>query len=222
MTSFIILLIAVAIGLYFLYRYLRNVQPNSTELNEDLTELRQQIVSFKGGCIALTQDELSLMSLKAAGTSKRENSGVVMGSGHYLTTASEPVLAYAFQKYLAQGQHFLLLVYSYQGEYVFTGSNNGTEIKLNGKTIGKIRKNTNLHDLANKPIAALNDVTDGGYCTVSYGSEVIGLLPPAGQLTLKQLPNTDAYHLNRLPSTQLEAFYSLCAWHLAYNAMINE
>lgn len=222
MLNILIFLISLAIGIYFLYRYLRNVQPNSTELNEDLTELRQQIEAFKGGCIALTQDELSLMSLKASGTSGRQNSGVVVGSGHYLTTASEPVLAYAFRKYLAQGQNFLLLAYTYQGEYVFTATNNGTEIKLNGKMIGKIRKNTQLHDLANRPIASLNNVDDGGYCAVSYGSEIIGLLPPAGQLTLRELPNTDTYHLNALPSTQLEAFYSLCAWHLAYNAMINE
>ena len=143
----VLLLIA---GIFFLLRFLRNVQPDEGELEEDLASLKEAIASFKGGFVPWS-----------AGISAKEVDQVVeksnqrQGKGVFLSPEGQPVFAYAFRSYIGPGKNNLVYVLTLEHEYVFRTSTKGTEIRRDERLVGMLRPNGQLVDERGRDIGRL-------------------------------------------------------------------
>jgi hypothetical protein len=138
--------ILVLVGLLLLFgKWLKNVQPTNVEVEEDLIELKEKIALFKGGLMPWS-----------AGISTNEADQIIekantrIGSGVLLSSLAEPVLAYAFKKYIGPGKNTVMYILTHQQEYVFRRTTKGTEVTVNGQKIGLIRDNGTFYDLKNR------------------------------------------------------------------------
>ncbi|WCL80496.1 hypothetical protein PPO43_11010 [Saprospira sp. CCB-QB6] len=142
-------LLAVA-GIFFLLRFLRNVQPDEGELEEDLASLKAAIADFKGGFVPWSQ-----------GISAKEVDQVVEksnqreGKGVFLSPEGDPVFAYAFRSYIGPGKNNLIYVLTLEHEYIFRTTTKGTQIQRDGRLVGLLRANGQLVDERNRDIGRL-------------------------------------------------------------------
>lgn len=131
----------LGLGVLFLGRFLRNVQPTDDEILDDLKELKASVTSFKGGFIPWTE-EFSPKQLDQVLTKSNARSG----NGVFLSKEDDPIFAYAFRQYIGPGRNALLYILSLDHEYVFRITNIGTSVTRDGQKIGLIRDNGVFYD----------------------------------------------------------------------------
>ena len=147
---FYIIISAVILGIFLLFRYLRNVQPDDFEVIEDLKELKKSVAEFKGGL------EKWEKGISAANIDQIvEKSSQRSGKGVFMSPEGSPVFAYAFRNYIGPLKNNLIYVLTYDHEYVFRSTSKGTEISIDGNKIGMFRYNGNFYDVRNNEIAQI-------------------------------------------------------------------
>lgn len=139
----ILVLISAAL-IYGLLRFLRNVQPDDQEVEEDLIELKEKIAAFKGG-LADWDSGLSSNEVNQIMTKSNQRSG----DGVFLSDNGDPVFAYAFKKYIGPGENAVMYAMTHTDEYVFRITNKGTTVQVNGQSVGLIRDNERFFDQKN-------------------------------------------------------------------------
>jgi|GEM_PF-3160840 len=145
-----LLALLAVVGIFFLLRFLRNVQPDEGELEEDLASLKAAIADFKGGFVPWSQ-----------GISAKEVDQVVEksnqreGKGVFLSPEGNPVFAYAFRSYIGPGKNNLIYVLTLEHEYIFRTTTKGTQIQRDGRLVGLLRANGQLVDERNRDIGRL-------------------------------------------------------------------
>ncbi len=139
----ILVLISAAL-IYGLLRFLRNVQPDDQEVEEDLIELKEKIAAFKGG-LADWDSGLSSNEVNQIMTRSNQRSG----DGVFLSDSGDPVFAYAFKKYIGPGENAVMYAMTHTDEYVFRITNKGTSVILNGQNAGLIRDKERFFDQKN-------------------------------------------------------------------------
>jgi hypothetical protein len=147
---FYIIISAIILGIFLLFRYLRNVQPDDFEVIEDLKELKKSVAEFKGGL------EKWEKGISAANIDQIvEKSSQRSGKGVFMSPEGSPVFAYAFRNYIGPLKNNLIYVLTYDHEYVFRSTSKGTEISIDGNKIGMFRYNGNFYDVRNNEIAQI-------------------------------------------------------------------
>lgn len=143
-------LLFIVVLLLLLGKWLRNVQPTNIEVEEDLLELKQKLMPFKGGLMPWSS---GISSNEADQIIEKEDTRV--GTGVLLSSLSEPVLAYAFKKYIGPGENTVMYVLTHEQEYIFRTTLKGTEVTINGQKTGLIRANGTFYNLRNKAQASI-------------------------------------------------------------------
>lgn len=138
----------LVVGVLAMLKFLRNVQPDTGEIQEDLKELKQRVAQFKNG-LTEWSDDISSSDLDQI----LEKGDTRTGSGVFLSITSQPVFAYAFRKYIAPGKNALIYILTAEHEFVFRITNKGTEVSIDGQKQGLIRANGVLYDMRNNEVA---------------------------------------------------------------------
>ena len=148
----IYVLIGVAllvVGALAMLKFLKNVQPiTSSEIADDLAELKQKVVQYKNGLENWSEEISSneLDQILDAGQTRT-------GNGVFLSTGGQPIFAYSFRKYIGPAKNSLMYVLTAQHEYIFRTTTKGTEITVDGEKQGIIRENGTMSDVRNRDIA---------------------------------------------------------------------
>jgi len=143
-----IVVLLLAAAAFFLLKFLRNVQPDDTELEEDLKELKTSVAKFKGGFVAWEK------GISAAEIDQIvEKSNQRTGKGVFMSPDSSPVFAYAFRTYIGPAKNNIIYVISNDHEYVFRTNTKGTEVTIDGNKLGLVRANGTMYDVRNNEIA---------------------------------------------------------------------
>ena len=150
MSVIVFALLFLGVGIYFLLKFLRNVQPTSGEVEEDLKELKAKVSQFKGGFMPWT-DEISSNEIDQILTKDNARSG----NGVFLSSAGDPIFAYSYKNYIGPGRNAVMYILSLDHEYVFRITNKGTEVTVDGKKQGLIRENGVFYDLKNDEVAKI-------------------------------------------------------------------
>lgn len=164
---FIVVLILV-IGLYFLQRFLKNVQPSSAEVEKDLNELKKKISQFKGGFMPWT-DEISSNQIDQILTKDNARTG----NGVFLSADSNPIFAYAYKNYIGPGKNAVIYILSHDHEYIFRITNKGTEVTIDQQKKGLIRENGVFYDLKNDAYAKVVPQGASGIKKLFIGDEEV-------------------------------------------------
>jgi hypothetical protein len=139
----------LVVGALAMLKFLKNVQPiTSSEIADDLNELKQKISQFKNG-LETWSDDISSNDLDQIMDSGQTRTG----SGVFLSNNNQPIFAYAFRKYIGPAKNSLMYVLTSNHEYVFRTTTKGTEITMDGEKQGIIRENGTMSDVRNRDIA---------------------------------------------------------------------
>lgn len=151
MLSTIIIIVAILIvGALFMLKFLRNVQPDETEVAEDLVELKKMCAKFKGGLEPFSE-EISSSRLDQV----LEKGQARTGSGVFLSTLGQPIIAYAYRKYIGPSTNATIYVLTSEHEYVYRYTTKGAEITIDGKKQGILRENGKLYNFKNEEVATV-------------------------------------------------------------------
>ncbi|MCH2023399.1 MAG: hypothetical protein MK207_13065 [Saprospiraceae bacterium] len=168
MVKLVIILTVLALGIYFMLKFLRNVQPTSSEVEEDLIELKGKVKQFKGGFMPWT-DEISSNQIDQILTKDKARSG----NGVFLSSAGDPIFAFAYKNYIGPGQNAVIYILSQDHEYIFRITNKGTEVTIDDQKQGLIRENGVFYDLKNDEFAKIVRHGASGINKIYIGEEEV-------------------------------------------------
>ncbi len=191
---YIALILLLGAGIYFLLKFLRNVQPTTSEVEEDLKELKARIKQFKGGFVEWTE-EISSNQVNQILTKDNARSG----DGVFLSTTSEPIFAYAYKNYIGPGENSVMYILSQDHEYIFRITNKGTEVTIDGQKKGLIRENGVYYDNKNDEVAKVVRHGASGVNKIYIGGEELA------KIALPDAISSKALTVNKIDLSELEA-----------------
>jgi hypothetical protein len=150
MTYILVAIVAILAGIFFLLRFLRNVQPDDTALEQDLKELKASIAEFKGGFVPM-EEGISASQIDHIIEKNNQRSG----KGVFMSPSSNPVFAYAFRNYIGPTKNNLIYILALDHDYIFRTNSKGTEVTVDNQKIGLIRSNGMLYDIRNNEVAQI-------------------------------------------------------------------
>ncbi len=185
MLSFILVMLVLGVGVYFLLKFLRNVQPTESEVDQDLKELKDKIKQFKGGFMPWT-DEISSNQIDQILTKDNARSG----NGVFLSNLGDPIFAYAYKNYIGPGQNAVMYILAQEHEYIFRITNKGTEVFVDHEKKGLIRENGVFYDLKNDEVAKLKRHGASGINKIYIGDEEIAKIALPDSIASKAIDMT--------------------------------
>jgi hypothetical protein len=205
MLFYIIICLVLGLGVYFLLKFLRNVQPTESEVDQDLKELKDKIKQFKGGFMPWT-DEISSNQIDQILTKDNARSG----NGVFLSNLGDPIFAYAYKNYIGPGENAVMYILAQEHEYIFRITNKGTEVFVDNEKQGLIRENGVFYDLKNDEVATLKRHGASGINKIYIGGEEIAKIALPDSIAAKAIDITKL-ELSPLESNmvQMMAVYDL-------------
>lgn len=185
MLSYILLILVLGLGVYFLLKFLRNVQPTESEVDQDLKELKDKIKQFKGGFMPWTED-ISTNQIDQILTKDDARSG----NGVFLSSAGDPIFAYAYKNYIGPGQNAVMYILAQEHEYIFRITNKGTEVFVDNEKKGLIRENGVFYNLKNDEVAKLKRHGASGINKIYIGEEEIAKIALPDSIAAKTIDIT--------------------------------
>jgi hypothetical protein len=185
MFSYILITLVLGVGVYFLLKFLRNVQPTESEVDQDLKELKEKIKQFKGGFMPWT-DEISSNQIDQILTKDNARSG----NGVFLSNLGDPIFAYAYKNYIGPGQNAVMYILAQEHEYIFRITNKGTEVFVDNEKKGLIRENGVFYDLKNDEVATLKRHGASGINKIYIGEEEIAKIALPDSIAVKAIDIT--------------------------------
>ncbi|WP_052594459.1 hypothetical protein [Aureispira sp. CCB-QB1] len=181
----LIILLVLSFGVYFLLKFLRNVQPSEAEVDQDLKELKEKVKAFKGGFMPWT-DEISSNQIDQILTKDNARSG----NGVFLSSLGDPIFAYAYKNYIGPGQNAVMYILTQEHEYVFRITNKGTEVFMDNERKGLIRENGIFYDLKNDEVAQLKRHGASGINKIYIGEEEVAKIALPDSIAAKAIDVT--------------------------------
>ncbi|MCP4442558.1 MAG: hypothetical protein GY810_26930 [Aureispira sp.] len=174
-------------------KFLRNVQPTSSEVDEDLKELKAKVAQFKGGFVPWSEEISSndLDQILQEGKAKT-------GSGVFMSTSSEPIFAYAFRNYIGPGRNAVIYILTLEHEFIFRITNKGTEVTIDNEKKGLIRENGVYYNRMNDEIAKVKRHGATGTNKIYIGEEEIA------KIALPDAISSRALEVSKIDLSELE------------------
>lgn len=154
MTILYVILAAVLVGGFVLFRFLRNVQPSEGRVDDDLKELKAMLSDWHGGFEAWTTDTIDQLSVEQV-DKVREGGQVKTGKGVFVSLENNPMFAYSYKSYIGPGQNAVIYAMTSNHEFVYRLTNNGVGLEVDEQSVGRLRRDGVLYDTRNKPLAAV-------------------------------------------------------------------
>lgn len=208
MKIIIIVISLLAVGLFFLTKFLKNVQPTSSEVDDDLATLKNKISNFKGGFVEWT-DNISTSKINQILTKNDTRTG----DGVFLSDSGDPVFAYAFKKYIGPGRNEVIYILTNEHEYIFRITNKGTEITKDGKRAGMIKENGRYVNAKNQEVAELKKQSASGYDRIFIESKEVAKIALPDTISVSALNISDLH----LEPTQKDTIKTIAIFNLVDN-----
>lgn len=164
----IILISGIVLGiaaLSILARVFKNFQPGDKKINEDIAQMRQDIAKMNLDLVPWDKHETELFSLNQISQSIQKGI-TTTAKGVFTSIYQEPMLAYAFKKYVSSGLNAVLFAKTSHHEYVYRIKKDTIQISIDGKALGILKDDGVLYSTRKNRVLA----------KVAQGSEEL-LLP---------------------------------------------
>ncbi len=177
---------AFVIGLLLLINMIgKNKMPSKAKRGAELVALRAEVDQLiTTPLVRLDRNELELFSL---GQEKRvQKTGVgKTNKGIFTTIFQEPIVAYAFKRYMGKGENSLLYARTAEHEYVYWTANDKTTLSIDGKDVGTIDGKVLYGAQSGKEIARLATKSDQNLLPIRVGNREVGSLKERETSTIK-------------------------------------
>ncbi len=210
MIILVILTAMVIVGLVtMLSLLLGNAAPKSKQLDKTLDKMRLDMDSWVGELTPLDREELELFSLGQDKQTLRR--GVTTSAkGIFTTIYHEPVVAYAYRRFLGRGENDLLYARTDKHEYVFHTRKSKTTLQIDGQEVGQLdAKGSLIGRRTKKELASVRRDTPKLLPVSVGGREVGSLVKPRVKGTNEPEERAFQFLRNDLTEKEEQLFLSM-------------
>ena len=161
-------------AMMLLFRMVANFQPSRSVLVKDLNAMKQNIHGWLSDLVPWdSKEDFELFSFNQIGRKIRRGL-TTKGHGVFTSIYHEPMVAYAFKKYLSKSRNALIYARTSANEYMYRIKNKGTEIFLNNKPIGFITPDGKIQTINRRKLLGTVDKTGLDLHPIHIGQKDIG------------------------------------------------
>lgn len=162
--AMMIIVTLAGLGIYFGLKTLENFNPGRNKIQKDLKVLKAELQPFIVDLVPWTEDEMEQLSLN---TIRRKATKNVVKSlkGIFTTIYHEPLIAWAYRRYVSSKENALLYAKTSHHEFIYRIKKNMVEIVVDDQLVGQVNQEGVL--FPNKGKKAL--------AQINHGSEELGL-----------------------------------------------
>lgn len=205
--SLILILALVMVGITVFMKTLQNYKPGRARIQADLKKIRAELAPLVAGLVPWTKEEMEQLSFNQIKKSIKK--GLVKTSKGVLTTVyHEPVIAWAYKKYVSRSENGLLYARTSNKEFIYRIKNGEVEMVVGDQLVGTLNQNGYLvNQKGNKQLAQINRNEDNLTLPLLVNDKIVGTLSNPDK---KQKGNARAFqHLTILDKEEEEIVLSL-------------
>jgi len=215
--SLFLILALGMIGIMVLMKILQNYRPGRKKIQDDLKKIKAELAPLVADLVPWSSEEMEQLSFNQI--KKSLKSGLVKTSKGVLTTIyHEPVVAWAYKKYVSRNENGLLYARTSNQEFVYRIKNGEVEMVVGEQLMGILNQQGVLVDQkGNKQLAQINKNKDNLVLPVLVNNKLVGGLsnPERGQKG-----NVRAFqHLSKMDKEEEEIVLSLSILELVKREM---
>jgi hypothetical protein len=195
------------IGIMVLMKTLQNFNPGRARIQADLKKIRAELAPLVADLVPWTAEEMEQLSFNQI--KKSIKSGLVKTSKGVLTTIyHEPVIAWAYKKYVSRGENGLLYARTSNQEFIYRIKNGEVEMVVGDELKGILNQSgTLVSHKGNKQLAQINKNQDNLTLPVLVNNKLMGSLSNPDR---NQRKNTRAFqNLMKMEKEEEELVLSL-------------
>ncbi len=205
--SLLTIVILGFLGVYLLLNILKNLKPGRTKVQKDLAVIKSDLQPWLADLVPWSEEEMEQLSLNQI--NRKSKKGVsASAKGIYTTVYHEPVIAWAYKKYVSQKENAVAYARTTDHEFIYRIKNNEVEVVANNKLVGTVdAKGTLIPAKGQKMLAQINRQAEGLVLPVIVNGKQVGGLANAGK---SPKPNARAFQLiSKMSKEEEEMFLAL-------------
>jgi len=163
MSSYTLLILSIfafalstALVLYILFLVVKNFQPSSNKVKEDIKVMKKEIEPWIDQLVPWGTEEIALLSQTQVNKSLKK--GIVTTvKGIFNSIYQEPMLAYTYKKYVAPKRNAILYVRSSHREFMYRFKGDRIQLKIDNQLVGTIDRTGKLYRAKDNQLMARID-----------------------------------------------------------------
>lgn len=138
--------VLVLSGIYLLAQLFNNLPPSKKRLNQDLDKMRQELQPWVDTLVPWNREEMELFSLNQINKTIKK-SVATTAKGMFTSIYHEPMLAYAYKKYVSPQLNALLIIKTASHEFVYRFKKDSIQVMADGNPLGTLREDGVLYGI---------------------------------------------------------------------------
>ncbi len=149
------MLALVVVGFILLLRLLPHMNPGAKRIKQDLQEMQTEMNDWLSeALVPIRKEELELFSFNQMNRLVKKRI-TLRARGVFTTIYNEPVLAYAYKRYIGGGKYALLYARTAEHHYAYWIKNKEIQILIDGQLVGMLRNDGVLYNERKRAIASI-------------------------------------------------------------------
>ncbi len=154
----IVIIIACVLAFAALYFAMINFTPGPSRIKADVKKMMDSIDGYTKDLVPIHKKEFELLSHNQVNNSVI-NTVTVSAKGILTSIYDEPMVAYAYKKYLGAKENSILYARTANQELVYRTKNGKTKVTFNNQALGEIRADGVLYNAGTKkPMATIGEL----------------------------------------------------------------
>ena len=168
----VLIVIVSAMALSALYLAVLNFHPGPSRIKGDVKKMIEDIKQWTENLVPINKEELELLSHNQVNNSVSKK--IILSAKGVLTSIyDEPMIAYAYKKYLGAAENSVLYARTANQELVYRTKNGSTRITFNNQALGEIKEDGVLYTASTKkPLARMEQGNRESRSILVEGREV--------------------------------------------------
>jgi hypothetical protein len=168
------------IGIYTVLKAMQNFQPGRKKIQKDLQQIRADLKPVIAELVPWSREEMEQLSFNQVKRTSRKRV-ITSAQGVFTTIYHEPVIAWAYKKYVSPKENALLYIRTSRNEFIYRIKNEEVEVVIDDQLVGKIDAAGRLFNYkGTKQLAQINRQSEELLLPVTLGEKEIGsLINPA-------------------------------------------
>lgn len=172
----ILSVLVISLLVYMFSQWMRNRMPGKRRRAQVLREIREDMNSWSADLVKIDKEELDLFSLGQDKQVVKTGVGGASAKGTFTTIFHEPVVSYAYRRYLGKQVNELLYARTAEHDYVYWTEKGKTTLEIDDQAVGNIEGNRLLGARTGKELARIAATPNENYLPVSVGDREVGAL----------------------------------------------
>ena len=164
------------IGIVTVLKTMQNFRPGRNKIQKDLQQIKAELQPWIADIVPWSREEMEQLSFNQVKRTSRKR--VVSSSkGIFTTIYHEPVIAWAYKKYVGQKENAVLYARTSRNEFIYRIKNEEVEVVIDDQLVGKIDAAGRLYNYkGTRQLAQINRQSQELLLPVMLGDKEIGSL----------------------------------------------